>query len=371
MLHLFPGLCDQGELRGVHLFVLSVQRARPGLSQMRQSCQLLQRANHFDLIDVGRLCMVSQGEAVYTHRPVMLDEVVEALNIEPAGLYVDATFGRGGHARAIVEKLGSQGRLLALDRDPHAIAEARRLAAGDARVAVAHTAFSCLAREVMRMGWTGKVNGVLLDLGVSSPQLDDAARGFSFRSNGPLDMRMNPASGASAADWLADAAEDEIARVLHEYGEERYAKRIARAICAARAVEPIVTTRQLAELIAKAVPTRERHKDPATRTFQAIRIQVNDELTEVDACLHQAADVLATGGRLAVISFHSLEDRIVKRFMRDAEQGSVLPAKLPVRYVETDRGRLRRVGKAQRASDAETSANPRARSAVLRIAERV
>lgn len=320
---------------------------------------------------MGRLCMESQGEAVYTHRPVMLDEVVEALNIVPAGLYVDATFGRGGHARAIVEKLGSQGRLLALDRDPQAVAEARRLAAGDTRVAVVHTAFSCLAQEVARMGWTGKVNGVLLDLGVSSPQLDDAARGFSFRSDGPLDMRMNSAAGASAADWLARASEDEIGKVLQEYGEERYARRIARGICAMREVEPIVTTRQLAELVAKSVPTRERHKDPATRTFQAIRIQVNDELGEVDACLHQAVDVLAPGGRLAVISFHSLEDRIVKRFMRDAGQGAVLPAKLPVRYVEAGGGSLRRVGKAQRATDAETSANPRARSAVLRIAERV
>lgn len=338
---------------------------------MERSCQLLQRAIHFDSTDVGRVGMVSQGEAVYTHRPVMLEEVVEALNIGSAGLYVDATFGRGGHARAIVEKLGPQGRLLALDRDPQAIAEARRLAAGDARVAVVHAAFSNLAQEVARMGWSGKVSGVLLDLGVSSPQLDDAARGFSFRSDGPLDMRMNPAAGASAADWLAKAAEDEIARVLYEYGEERYARRIARSVCTARESQPIVTTRQLAELVAKAVPTRERHKDPATRTFQAIRIQINNELEEVSAGLAQAVNVLAAGGRLAVVSFHSLEDRIVKRFMRDAEQGPGLPAKLPVRHDESARGSLKRVGKAQRPNAVETSANPRARSAVLRVAERV
>lgn len=338
---------------------------------MEQSCRMLQRAIQFDSIDVDRVGMVSQGQAVYPHRPVMLEEVIEALNIVPAGLYVDATFGRGGHARAILKKLGVQGRLLALDRDPQAVEEGRRLAAEDARVAVVHSAFSNLAHEVARMGWTGKVNGVLLDLGVSSPQLDDAARGFSFRGDGPLDMRMNPTSGVSAAEWLANAAEDDIARVLHDYGEERYARRIARAVCAARLVQPILTTRQLAELVARAVPTRERHKDPATRTFQAIRIQVNDELGEVSACLEQSVDVLAAGGRLAVISFHSLEDRIVKHFVRDAERGPMLPAKLPVRHEASARGRLRRMGKARRPSDMETSANPRARSAVLRVAERV
>lgn len=338
---------------------------------MRQSCQLLQRAIHPELADVGRVGMVSPGEAVYTHRPVMLAEVVEALNIMPEGRYVDATFGRGGHARAIVEKLGPQGRLLALDRDPQAVAEARRFAAKDARVTVAHAPFSSLAQEVARMGWTGQVNGLLLDLGVSSPQLDDASRGFSFRSEGPLDMRMDSGTGASAAEWLALAAEEDIARVLYEYGEERYARRIARAICAAREVDAIVTTRQLAELVAKAVPTRERHKDPATRTFQALRIQINDELSEVSACLDQASEVLAKDGRLAVISFHSLEDRIVKRFMRDAERGPVLPSKLPVRHDESVRGVFERVGKAQRASGIETSANPRARSAVLRVAQRI
>lgn len=315
--------------------------------------------------------MVPQSSAAYTHRPVMLDEAIEALAVKPAGLYVDGTFGRGGHAKAILAKLGPQGRVLALDRDPDAVAEARRIAAADQRLEVAHAAFSDLAQHVDRLGWRGTLSGVLLDLGVSSPQLDDAARGFSFRTEGPLDMRMNPAEGISASAWLAEAAEEQIARVLHEYGEERYARRIARAICAAREAEPLVTTRQLAELVARAVPSRERHKDPATRTFQAIRIQVNDELREVSACLAQAVDALAPGGRLVVISFHSLEDRIVKRFMRDEEQGPLLPSKLPVRHDASVRGRLRRMGKAQRAGDAETSANPRARSAVLRVAERI
>jgi 16S rRNA (cytosine1402-N4)-methyltransferase len=300
----------------------------------------------------------------------MLDEVIGALMIKSSGVYIDATFGRGGHSLAIVERLGDGGRLLALDRDPQAVEQAHRLFHGDSRVEVVHGAFSDLKPHTVRLGWTGRVDGILLDLGVSSPQLDDPSRGFSFRSDGPLDMRMNTHAGISAAQWLASASEQEIARVLDEYGEERYARRIARGICAARELEPIATTGQLACLIAELVPSRERHKDPATRSFQAIRICVNDELRQLSECLDSAVRVLAPGGRLVVISFHSLEDRIVKRFMRDEEMGPELPRKLPVRHAQDVAGRLRRVGKAQKPREVEVEGNPRARSAVLRVAER-
>ena len=302
------------------------------------------------------------------HVSVLRDETLAALNVQVDGIYVDATFGRGGHSRAILEALGPDGHLLALDRDPEAVAAARREFGADPRFAVQHGRFSMLKEAVTQRGWLGRVSGVLLDLGVSSPQLDIAGRGFSFREDGPLDMRMDPTQGASAAEWLNTAAEEEISRVLFELGEERYARRIARAIMAARQEQPLATTRQLAEIITRAQPTRERHKDPATRSFQAIRLQVNDELGELRAVLPQALDVLAIGGRMVVISFHSLEDRMVKNFLRDAANPQRYPLDLPVRH-EQIAPRLRLLGKAQRAGAAELARNPRARSAVLRAAE--
>ncbi len=302
------------------------------------------------------------------HEPVLRNEAVAALNVRPDGIYVDATFGRGGHARAILEQLGPDGRLLALDRDPQAVASAKQQFAEEVRVTIVHGPFSMLASAVDERGWRGRVNGILFDLGVSSPQLDDPARGFSFRTEGPLDMRMDTTRGESAADWLNRAAEQEIADVLYQLGEERYARRIARAILRSRAENPITTTKQLAEIVAGAVPTRERSKDPATRSFQAIRLHINRELDELRAALPQALDVLAPHGRLAVVSFHSLEDRIVKQFMRTQEKGKELPPDLPVRHVEIQ-SRLKVIGKPVRAGEDEVRRNPRARSAVLRIAE--
>ncbi len=291
-----------------------------------------------------------------------------ALNLRPDGLYVDATFGRGGHTRRILEQLGPAGRLLALDRDPQAVAVAERDLANEARFAIVRRPFSMLGQTLNERGWHKRVSGILFDLGVSSPQLDDAARGFSFQHGGPLDMRMDPTRGESAADWLNRASDQEIADVLHELGEERFARRIARAIVQARAEAPIDTTTRLAAIIAAAVPTRERGKDPATRSFQAIRLHINRELDELRSALPQALEALAPGGRLAVISFHSLEDRIVKQFIRAEEKGPELPPDLPVRHAEIV-PRLRAVGKPQRAGAAELQRNPRARSAVLRVAE--
>jgi 16S rRNA (cytosine1402-N4)-methyltransferase len=304
------------------------------------------------------------------HVTVLLDEAVSALNIQTDGKYVDATYGRGGHARAILARLGPNGRLLAMDRDPQAVANAQQALSGEKRFEIVHRPFSMLGQTVSERGWQQQVNGVLFDLGVSSPQLDESARGFSFRHEGPLDMRMDTTRGESAADWLARASEEEIADVLHELGEERFARRIARAIVRERAAQPITTTRRLAEIVAAAMPTRERHKDPATRSFQAIRLHVNRELDELRAALPQALEALAPGGRLAVISFHSLEDRIVKLFMREQEKGPALPPDLPVRQAEIPT-HFRVVGKAVRASDAEVVRNPRARSATLRVGERV
>ena len=303
------------------------------------------------------------------HVPVLLEETLQALKVRKDGFYVDATCGRGGHTQAILEKLGPQGRMLALDRDPQAVSAVRTRCAGDTRIEVQQATFSRLGHLLGERNLNGRVHGILLDLGVSSPQLDEPARGFSFRHDGPLDMRMDPASGVSAAQWINAAPEDEISRVLHEYGEERYARRIARVIVRERTQSPIVTTRQLAELVARAVPTRERSKDPATRSFQAIRIFINRELDEIEQTLPQAVQALAPGGRLAVISFHSLEDRIVKRFLRAQAKGEELPLELPVRASEIH-ARLELVGKAVRASTAEVQRNPRARSAVLRVAER-
>lgn len=301
------------------------------------------------------------------HVPVLAREAIEALAIHPDGVYVDGTFGRGGHSRLMLEKLSARGRLIALDRDPAAIAAGRAI--GDARLTLARAPFSRLAQVLDEQG-VGRVDGVLLDIGVSSPQLDEAERGFSFRLEGPLDMRMDPDSGISAADWIAQADEDEMGGVIKQYGEERFARQIAHAIAAARKVSPIRTTGELAQIVAGAVRKRELGQHPATRTFQAIRIYLNRELEELEAVLPVCVQRLKPGGRLAVISFHSLEDRIVKRFMRDEERGEEPPRGLPIRAADIAPGRLRRIGKAIRAGEAEVEMNPRARSAVLRVAER-
>lgn len=295
---------------------------------------------------------------------------MEALAISTDGFYVDATYGRGGHAARILAALGRDGRLLGIDKDPEAVAVARRAHGQDSRFEVEHGSFATLETFVARRGMAARVNGILLDLGVSSPQLDDAARGFSFRADGPLDMRMNPAVGPSAADWIATASEQDIAHILEVYGEERFARRIARAIVHERARAPITTTARLRDIVTAAIPTREHGKDPATRSFQAIRIHINRELDDLRAALPQALRALAPGGRLAVISFHSLEDRIVKRFMRDQSRGESLPRDIPV-TADHFRPALRIVGKSIRPGADEIAANPRARSAVLRIAERL
>src|SRR4051812_10445522 len=297
------------------------------------------------------------------HEPVLLAEAIEGLAIRADGTYVDGTFGRGGHSRVILEQLGPKGRLIALDHDPEA--ERAALEITDARFSFHRLAFSRLAEVLGER----KVQGMLFDLGVSSPQLDNAARGFSFRTDGPLDMRMDPTQGESAAQWLAMAEEKQIREVVHNYGEERFAKQIAAAIVAARGRAPIERTGQLADLVAKAVRTREPGQDPATRTFQAIRLHVNRELEEVSLMLPQAVAGLAEGARLVVISFHSLEDRIVKRFLQSASRPDV-PARLPLRAAEMPQPPLRIVGRAVRASEMEIRRNPRARSAILRVAER-
>jgi len=302
------------------------------------------------------------------HAPVLLDEALDALAVRPDGFYVDATFGRGGHTRAILARLGEQGKLLAIDRDPQAVVAAQALLGADPRASIVHAPFSRLAAVV---GDTRRpVDGILLDLGVSSPQLDAADRGFSFLRDGPLDMRMDPGVGFSAADWLAHAREREIATVISRLGEERFARRIAHAIVVARTEAPIATTGRLASVISQAVPTREPGKHPATRTFQALRIHVNRELEELEQVLPQAVDSLAPGGRLVVISFHSLEDRMVKRFMRRASQDDPAWAGLPG-VPEHARARLRLAGRAVFPGEDEVRRNPRARSAVLRAAERV
>jgi 16S rRNA (cytosine1402-N4)-methyltransferase len=304
------------------------------------------------------------------HRPVLLDEALEALRPRPDGLYVDATYGRGGHAGAIVERLGEHGRLLVLDRDPQAVDDARRRFAADPRVDVVADRFSRLQTHVAERGWTGKLAGVLFDLGVSSPQLDDGERGFSFLRDGPLDMRMDPGSGPTAADWLAAVGERDLAQVLWRYGEERYARRVAAAIVRARGERAIRRTAELAEIVAAAVPSREPGKHPATRSFQAIRIHLNAEIRELELGLAAAVASLAPGGRLVVISFHSLEDRLVKRFIRAEAHGSRVPRKLPVPGTAGE-GRLRSLGKRIRPAGTEAAENPRARSATLRAAERL
>ena len=299
------------------------------------------------------------------HIPVMREAVLAGLAVRADGRYLDGTFGRGGHARAILDRLDADGRLLLMDRDPQAIAHARREFGSDARVAIRQANFYEMAEwDEARAG----LDGVLLDLGVSSPQLDDAARGFSFQSDAPLDMRMDPTSGTSAADFLAQADEREIADVLFRYGEERMSRRIARAIVARRVGAPVRTTRELADLVERALGRRERNKHPATRTFQALRLHVNDELGSLERALPAAVEVLKPAGRLAVISFHSLEDRIVKRFIRGPQAVPVrrgLPAPAPEAAPP-----LRAVGRAQLPDADEIARNPRARSAVLRVAEK-
>ncbi|MBI2312735.1 MAG: 16S rRNA (cytosine(1402)-N(4))-methyltransferase RsmH [Betaproteobacteria bacterium] len=301
------------------------------------------------------------------HFSVLLDEAIEALQVRADGFYVDGTFGRGGHSRAILARLGAAGRLIALDKDPAAVKAASRIA--DPRFTIVKSGFARLAQVVRGLG-VAQVDGVLLDIGVSSPQLEDASRGFSFRSDGPLDMRMDASQGRTAAEWLATASERELEEVIRTYGEERFAKQIAGAVVAERARRPVATTRQLAQIVAKAVKTREPGQDPATRTFQALRIYLNQELEELSLVLPQAVDLLKPGGRLAVISFHSLEDRIVKRFLREQSAPPKLPRKLPVREAELPRPRMRTVGKPVRPGPAEVAANPRARSAIMRVGER-
>jgi 16S rRNA (cytosine1402-N4)-methyltransferase len=304
------------------------------------------------------------------HATVLLDEAVAALVADPDGFYIDGTFGRGGHSSLILSRLSPDGRLMAVDKDPAACAAAAAKLAGEPRFEMVRGSFADLATMVAERGRSGKVQGVLLDLGVSSPQLDEAERGFSFLRDGPLDMRMDPDSGISAAEWLAKADEAEIADVLREYGEERFARRMARAIVAARAEQPITRTAQLAAIISEANPAWEKGKHPATRAFQGIRIFINRELVDLERALSSVLDVLAVGGRLVVISFHSLEDRMVKRFIREQEKGKPLPKGLPVMEKDIVR-RMRSVGKAVKPGDVEVGANPRARSAVMRVAEKV
>jgi 16S rRNA (cytosine1402-N4)-methyltransferase len=301
------------------------------------------------------------------HRTVLLQEAVDALDIQDArrdGTYIDATFGRGGHSGLMLSQLSAQGRLRAFDKDPRAIAVGQQLAQGDARFAIAHASFAAM-KNVMSAQGIAQVDGVLMDLGMSSPQVDDAQRGFSFRADGPLDMRMDTTRGVSASEWLATATQDNLEKVIREYGEERFAFQIAKTIVNRRAVEPITTTGQLAALVAGAVKTREKGKDPATRTFQAVRIFINQELEDLETGLKQAFDLLAPFGRLVVISFHSLEDRIVKRFLAAQASAPVLDRRLPIRAAELPAPAAKLLARV-RPSESEIALNPRARSAVMR-----
>ena len=303
------------------------------------------------------------------HQPVMLEEVLQALAVKPSGVYVDGTFGRGGHSAALLAQLNEQAKLLAMDQDSQAVEVGLQRFAGDVRFEIVQANFASLAAECAARNLAGKLAGVLLDLGVSSPQLDDAARGFSFMKSGPLDMRMNPQTGLSAAQWLAVAEEKEIADVLWQFGEERFSRRIARTIVSTRDENPLTNTLQLAELISSAVPKKDKFKHPATRSFQAIRIHINRELEVLSEALVASAKMLAVNGRLVVISFHSLEDRIVKRFMRDLARGPQIPKNLPIMPIELA-PEFRVVGKAVMPGDQEIARNPRARSSVLRVLER-
>lgn len=304
------------------------------------------------------------------HQSVLLNKAIEALAIKSDGTYIDGTFGRGGHSQEILNALGEHGKLLAIDKDLEAVAFAKQRFAEEKRLTIIHSSFADIKQIVETAELEGKINGILLDLGVSSPQLDDAERGFSFTQQGPLDMRMDVSQGQSAAQFVNQADAQEMASIFREYGEERFAGRIARAIVEARLVNPITTTLQLAEIVKQANPKWEKHKHPATRVFQAIRIHVNQELADLTACLEQSLEVLAPGGRLVVISFHSLEDRIVKQFMRNKEQGEQLPPEVPVKY-EATQTNFKRVGKAVKPEDLEVNDNIRARSAVLRVGEKL
>lgn len=308
----------------------------------------------------------------FTHITVLLEEAVEALAVRADGCYLDGTFGRGGHSRLILQNLGPEGRLLGFDKDPQAIATGQTLAAEDGRFVIVQRSFAELGAEAQERGLAGKVSGILLDLGVSSPQLDDPERGFSFMNDGPLDMRMDPSRGISAAEFVNTAPAEEIARVFKEYGEERFSRRMAGAVVARRETQPFERTGDLAEVLKVANPAWEKGKNPATRAFQGLRIHVNNELGDLEAGLEAALDALEVGGRLVVISFHSLEDRIVKLFMRKLVKGEAdnLPRNLPIRH-QAFEPRIKLIGKAQFASDDETRANPRSRSAVMRVAEKL
>ena len=309
------------------------------------------------------------SNAEYQHITVLLNEAVDALAVREDGIYVDGTFGRGGHSRLILSRLGSQGRLIVFDKDPQAIEAAQKLAEQDGRVTVVHDGFSSFQTTLDKLG-IEEIDGALFDLGISSPQIDDGARGFSFRFDAPLDMRMDPTRGMSAADWIATASEQDLHEVIKNYGEERFSRQIARAIVAQRTESPIDTTRKLAQLVAQNVRTRERGQDPATRTFQAVRIFINRELEEVEAVLPQVMGRLKSGGRLAVIAFHSLEDRIVKQFVKKYSQHPPLPRWAAVKEADLPLPPLKAVGKAIKPGVEETASNSRARSAVLRVAER-
>jgi len=306
----------------------------------------------------------------YAHRPVLLSEALTALAIKPDGVYLDGTFGRGGHAKEILQQLNEKGRLLAMDQDPQAVEVGKQRFGSDPRFEIVYGNFESMVEVVNERGLEQKVDGVLLDIGVSSPQLDDGSRGFSFLKPGPLDMRMNPEAGQSAAQWLAEVEENDLVLVLKRYGEERFARRIARAVVTARQQQDITDTLQLAELISSAVPRKEKHKHPATRSFQAIRIFINRELEVLEEALKAAVEVLAVNGRLVVISFHSLEDRIVKRFMRDLARGPQLPKDLPIMNSDIAMP-FKLIGKAIKPGEQELIQNPRARSSVLRVLERV
>ena len=309
------------------------------------------------------------SNAEYQHITVLLNEAVDALAVREDGIYVDGTFGRGGHSRLILSRLGSQGRLIVFDKDPQAIEAAQKLAEQDGRVTVVHDGFSSFQTTLDKLG-IEEIDGALFDLGISSPQIDDGARGFSFRFDAPLDMRMDPTRGMSAAEWIATASEQDLHEVIKNYGEERFSRQIARAIVAQREESPIDTTRKLAQLVAQNVRTRERGQDPATRTFQAVRIFINRELEEVEAVLPQVMGRLKQGGRLAVIAFHSLEDRLVKQFVKKYSQHPPLPRWAAVKEADLPLPPLKAVGKTIKPGVEETVSNPRARSAVLRVAER-
>lgn len=305
------------------------------------------------------------------HQPVLLTEAVDALSVKPEGWYIDGTYGRGGHTRAIMAALGAQGRVLAIDKDADAVAHATLEWEAEPRFAIVQGSFAQLKEIAIQQGMLGKVAGILLDLGVSSPQLADPQRGFSFLHEGPLDMRMDQRTGKSAAFYIANADEETLIQVIRDYGEERFARRIVRAIMAARLESPITSTKQLADIVWNAVPKKEPHKHPATRTFQALRIWVNNELGDLETALSQSIEVLAPGGRLAIISFHSLEDRIVKQFIRSKTTDETFPKEIPVHLInERPKKLLRAVGKAIKPTEQEIRDNPRSRSAVLRVAEK-